>query len=331
MANIKDVAKKAGVSTATVSHVINGTRYVSEPTKQKVLKSMKELNYKPNIIARSLRSKESKIISFIVPDISNFFFTGIANHIEKRLKNKGYSLFLSNSNENLQQEKDLIDKINSHFIDGLIVAPCSGNHDFLKDKIQNNYPVIFIDRKPDGIKGTSILVNNEGASYEAVSKLIEKGHNKIGIITGLPGITTTHERLIGYKKAIIDHDLEIEENYIKIGDSKYNTGYKMTKKLLENTDISALFVTNNLMCVGALEYLNENNIKIPEEIAIIGFDDYKWASITNPPLSVIKQPIEKFGNKAVEELFKLLKDDTDNYFQENEVRLEAEFIQRLSC
>jgi len=330
MTNIKDVAKKAEVSTATVSHVINGTRFVSEPTKQKVLESMKELNYQPNKLASSLRSKKTNIIAFIVPDIANFFFTGIAHHIENKLENEGYSLFISNSGENIEKEKQQFEKLNSHYVDGIIVAPAKGDHSFLKDiNKENECPVVFIDRKPDNINGTSILVDNIRGSYQAVNYLISKGHKKIGIIAGLPGITTTHERLEGYKKALENNKISINGTYIEIGDSKYNAGYNLSKKLISNTDISALYVTNNLMCVGAMGYLNDKNISIPEEIAIIGFDDYKWASITNPPLSVISQPIKKISETAVKELMKLI--NKDEHKNNRVIRLKTKFIIRDSC
>jgi len=333
IATIKDVAEKAGVSTATVSHVINETRFVSESTKEKVIQSMKELNYKPNKLASSLRSKKSNIIGFIVPDIANFFFTGIAHYIEKELKQRGYSLFISNSDENIENEKQQFEKLKAHFVDGIIVAPAKGDHSFLVDmNKENECPIVFIDRKPDNIKGVSILVDNVNGSYKAITHFIEKGHKKIGIITGLPGITSTYERLEGYKKALADNNIPIKNGYIKIGDSRFDSGYKLTKELVKNTDISALYVTNNLMCVGAMEYLNDKDITIPDDIAIIGFDDYKWASITNPPLSVISQPIKKIGESTVKELMSLIRKDNNKKININKtIRMKTKFIIRESC
>ena len=336
MANIKDVAEKAGVSTATVSHVINNTRYVSEPTKQKVIESMNELNYKPNTIARSLRSNKTKMIGFIVPDISNFFFTGLANYIEDELKTRDYSLFIGNSNESIEDEKKQITKLKSQLIDGLIVAPAVGDHSFLKSlENSKDCPIVFVDRKPEGFNGLSVLADNFNGSYQAVKYLIEKGHEKIGIITGLPGLSTTRERLNGYKKALKDYNIQINTEFIEVGDSRFNTGYELTSKLFKDKNITALYVTNNLMCVGAMEFLNKHNISIPDEIAIIGFDDYNWASITNPPLSVIKQPIEKIGRTAAKELLNLLEKDNNinkrKLTDGNEIVFDTEFIERKSC
>jgi len=327
--SMKDVAKKAGVSTATVSHVINKTRFVRAETRKKALKAMKELNYYPNFAARSLRIRKSNTIGLLVPDISNLFFTSIAEGIESTLKRHGYHLILSNSNENLENEIEQIKIYNTQLIDGLIMAPVSGDHAFLNELFNGHYPVVFIDRKPKGFQGDCILVNNIKVTYDAISILIEKGHTKIGIITGLPGVTTTEERLIGYKKALTDYGLKINKNLIKVGDSRFESGYKLTKELLEHTDITALFVGNDLMTVGAMHFLKEKQVKIPSDLAIIGFDDCIWTSITDPPLTVIKQPSQKIGEKATELLIKRIKkEEIDEY---KEYRLPTKLVIRNSC
>ncbi|MFW6270773.1 MAG: LacI family DNA-binding transcriptional regulator [Bacillota bacterium] len=332
MANIKDVAEKAGVSTATVSHVINETRYVSEETKNKVLKSMDELNYEPNNIARSLRSKETKTIGFIVPDISNFFFTEMAHYIEQELKEKGYSLILNNSNEDIENEKKQLKTLYSQMIDGLIIAPTRGDQSYL-DKIRqrNKTPIVFIDRKPENINGIFILVDNYQGAYDAIELLIKKGYQKISIITGLSGLTTTKERLDGYKAALEENNIEVDDSLIKIGDSKYESGYKLTAELVENTDTDAIFVANNLMAIGSMFYLKKQKINIPSDIALIGFDNYKWAEITAPPLTSVRQPVDEMGIKSVEVLLKKIK---ENHLQQDfskEVRLKTEIIERESC
>jgi len=327
-ARMEDVAKKAGVSTATVSHVINETRFVAEDTKNKVVEAMKVLDYHPNSAARLLRSKESKIIGFLVPDISNTFFTRIAREIEVILSKKGYNLIVSNSDERIEKEKEQLKVYQSQLIDGLIMAPSANDHSYLEEKSED-YPIVFIDRKPNGFnQGDCVLVDNEKGSYQAIEHLIKKGHKKIGIITGLPGLTTTNERLNGYKKALKDYNIEVDENLIKIGDSKFDSGYKLTEELINLTDITALFVTNNLMTVGAMNFLKEKNIEIPEEIAIIGYDNYEWATITDPPLSVVKQPINEIGIKAAELILNRISEKKNNF---EDVRLENELIIRSSC
>lgn len=326
---MKDVAREAGVSTATVSHVINKTRFVEKETKNKVLRVMKKLRYYPNSAAQSLRSKKTKVIGLIVPDISNFFFTAIIKGIENTLKKYGYNLILSDSDENLEIEKDQIRVFNAKLVDGLIVAPASGDHTFLKKLLSRNSPVVFIDRKPQSYcPGDCVLVDNAEGAYKAVSVLIKKGHSRIGAITGMPGLTTSEERVEGYKRALVNYGIKVDQNLIKIGDGRYDSGYKLMKELFFNTTITALFVVNNLMTIGAMQFLKEKQIKVPDALAIIGFDDYKWASITNPPLSVVKQPSRRIGEKASELLIRRIKkEETGDY---KEYRLSTELIIRDS-
>lgn len=326
---MKDVAQKVGVSTATVSHVINKTRFVREETKKKVLKAIKGLNYYPDSAARSLRSRKSNVVGLLVPDISNFFFASIAKSVESTLKRNGYNLIFSNSNENLESEIEQIKILNAQLVDGLIMAPVPGDHTFLNELLNGDYPVVFIDRKPKGYQGDCVLGDNIKGTYDAISMLIKKGHSRIGIIIGLPGLTTTEERLIAYKKALIDYKLKIDEDLIKVGYSQFEEGYKSTKELLEHTDITALFVSNNLMTVGAIKYLKEKQVAIPGDIAIIGFDDYKWASITEPSLSMVKQPVHDIGEKASTLLIKRIKKEEIGTYKE--YRLPTRLVIRDSC
>lgn len=330
-ATMKDVAKQACVSVATVSHVINGTRYVSDEVRSKVLKTMRELGYTVNTIARSLRNQKTNTVGLIVPDISNFFFSEIVQSVESVLRENNYKLVLVNTNENIDYEKEHIRVLKNQLIDGLIVAPATSATDgqsYLSEMIDENCPIVFIDRKPKGYVGDCILANNSEATYNSIDFLIKKGHEKIGIITGIPGLTTTDERLEGYRKALKDNGLGIDEALIKIGDSKVGSGYKLTKELLSVQGITAIFVANNLMTIGSIKYLIEKQINIPKDIAIIGFDDYEWASISNPPLTVVKQPAYEIGEKAAQVLLERIKNPG---MENNEYRLDSTFIVRNSC
>ena len=326
---MKDVAREAGVSTATVSHVINKTRFVEKETKDKVLRVMKKLDYYPNFAAQSLRSQKTKVIGLIVPDIANFFFTALIRGTENTLRKYGYNLILADSDENLEIEKEQVRVFNAKLIDGLIVAPASGDHAFLEKLLNRNSPVVFINRKPQGYcPGDCVLVDNAEGAYKAVSALINKGHSRIGVITGVPGLTTSEERVEGYERALVDYGIKVDQNLIKIGNSRYDGGYKLMKELLLNSNITALFVVNNLMTIGAIQFLKEKHVKVPDELAIIGFDDYKWASITNPPLSVVKQPSRRIGEKASELLIRRIKkEETGDY---KEYRLLTELVIRES-
>lgn len=302
---IKTVADRAGVSTATVSHVINNTRYVSDETKQKVYQAMEELDYRPNFVARSLRSQKSKTIGLIVPmlpsDTSNFFFMTVAQGIQYALKQHGYHLLLSNNTtEDTEEEMEQIRLFNSQLIDGLILASCANDVGYLKDIVGGQYPVVFIDRKPGNYNGDFVTADSYGGTYEAVEKLILKGHRRIGFMTGGLGITTSDERFSGYKNALKQHGIEFDPSLVRISPASFENGYESARQLLAEDNLTALFIANNVLTMGAVMCLQERRIRIPEDLAVIGFDDYDWTKITTPPLSVIRQPAYEIGVKAAE-------------------------------
>ncbi|ADD03335.1 transcriptional regulator, LacI family [Thermoanaerobacter italicus Ab9] len=331
-ANIKDVARKANVSTATVSHVINNTRYVSEEVKSRVIQAMKELNYRPNSVARSLRSKKSNTIGLIVPvrveDTSSFFFMSVAQGIESALKKHGYNLLLSNSNENIEYEKEQIRIFNSLLIDGLIITPTAEEHSYLNEILTTSYPVVFIDRRPRGVEGDCVLSDGYTGTYEAICYMIQKGYKRIGYISGPMGLTTSDERFEGYKRAILDNGFEIELSLIKEAEATYKNGYELAKELVNEQKVTAIFAANNVMTIGALEFLQEQNLKIPEDVAIIGFDDYEWTKIISPPLTVVKQYPYDLGIKAAEVLLDRIKNPKKKY---KEYRLPTKLVIRHSC
>lgn len=332
VASIKQVASVAGVSTATVSHVINGTRHVTEDTKAKVLQAMKELDYRPNSVARSLRSQKSKIIGLVIPlsasDTANFFFMSIAQGIEEVLKEHGYNLILSNSNERAADESEQIKVFNSQLIDGLLLAPTAEGHDNLQD-VLGCYPVVFIDRKPQGITGDCVLADGYGGTYEAIEMLLKRGHTRIGYITGPLGLTTSDERLAGYQRALRDNGVAVDNSLIQQGTASFEHGYTAARTLVNEQQVTALFVANNIMTIGAISFLQDTKVSVPAKLAIIGFDDYDWARITTPPLTVIRQPSFELGRKAAQILLKRLTEPGKGDY--HECRLPTELIIRDSC
>ncbi|WP_226670773.1 LacI family DNA-binding transcriptional regulator [Metabacillus litoralis] len=330
-ASIKDVAEKAGVSTATVSHVINQTRFVAEETKLKVMQTMKELDYRPNSIARSLRSAKSKTIGLLIPvtgsDTSNFFFMSIAQGIESKLKEHGYNLILSNSNEDIENEQEQIKSFNSQLIDGLIIAPTGLDSSYLEKTLSGTYPVVFIDRKPRGFNGDFVLVDNFRGTYDAVQLLVKKGHRYIGYLTGTLGLSSVDERLQGYKKALEKNNIPLNDKHIREGKPSFDSGYQLTKEIMEEEKITALIVSNNVMTMGAMAFLQEKQMKIPDQLAVIGYDDYDWAKITTPPLTVIKQPAFDLGVTAGETLIERINNPEKVY---SEVTLVTDMIIRQS-
>ena len=325
---IKDVATAAGVSIATVSHVLNRTRNVSDATRRKVEKAMKDLEYCPNYLAKSLKENKSNVIGLVVPDISNFFFTEIAGAVEMRLRKLGYNLILCNTDENLEQEKQQIAHLQSYMVSGMIIAPTTREYNYRKLFHTYDYPVVFIDRRLNTPQGDCVYVDTKSVSMEATEYLISKGHKRIAFIGALPELSTTVDRFGGYAEALKAHGIPLDMDIVGFGGAKDDSGYEICRKLLSHKDVTALFVSTSMMSIGAMRYLVESNISIPDEIAIIGFDDYMWTGITSPPLSNIKQPTVELGERATDILMKRIEDRNTDI--RNEV-LKAHLIIRESC
>lgn len=325
---LKDVASKAGVSVATVSHVVNNTKPVSEKTKARIEEAIKELSYTPNFLAKSLKENRTKVIGLIIPDISNYYFTEIASIIEQRLNDAGYNMILCNSNENLELEIQHIQQLKAYMVSGMIIAPTTMDFDYRKLVASQDYPIVFIDRKLSTLQGDSIIADGACAVEEAVSYLIKKGHKRIGFIGANRGLSTTANRFLGYQNALKKNGIPLDSSLCVFGEPKINPAMSLCSQLFSQTNISALLVSSSLMSIGAVQFFTKNNIKIPEQIAMIGYDDYIWSTITAPPLSTIKQPTSEIGYKAAETMLNRLENGNTPI---TEILLNSEFIIRESC
>lgn len=332
MANIKDVARKAGVSIATVSHVINGTRFVSKEATEKVHQAIMELNYSPNALANSLRTKKSKTIGLVIPighdENSNIFIMQIVLGIDSILREKGYSALLANSRDDLRYEKDAVKDLITRQIEGLIIAPALGDYSEMRELL-NGREYIFVDRRPEGMDGEDVILSDSQAgSFEAVRKMIEYGHSKIGILCEPIGKYPNSDlRFLGYKKAMQEAGLEIKDSYIRGCEANLDAGYIQTKWLIENTEITALFAVSNTMGMGAVKYIQQSKKKIPDDISITVFDDCDWTAIYNPPLSTIRQDGYEMGKKSAQILLQRL--DNQEY-PKKEYKLPTQLIIRDS-
>jgi len=328
MPSIKDVANKAGVSTATVSRVINNTSFVSSKVKKRVLKAMDELDYQPNLAAKSLRSKKSNIIGLLMPDIANPFYMNVIKGIEKVMRENSYNILVSNSDDDIEIEKQQLKIFNSQLVDGLIMRATHDDHSFL-NKYFDNCPIVFVDCKPINFtKGDMVLANNIEGSFRAINMLLKNGHKKIGYIGGIPTLTTTEERKIGYKKALLHAGLNPQDSLIKLGNSRIDSGYKFAAELVKKEKVTAIFSGNNLITLGVMKFLKEQNIIIPDEVSVVGFDDIEWASFTDPKITTIKQPSKKIGIKAAKLLLQRIQSENEKKYQE--YRLAVNVISRNS-
>ena len=309
MATIRDVARLAGVSVATVSHVINGTRPVAPETAARVWKAIKELDYHPNAVARSLRTRTTHAIGVVVSDITNPFFATLVRGAEDAALEAGYSIIVCNSDEDLQKEDLYVNMLRRRRMDGLLIAPVrDGASPAVRELAQSGITFVFVDRKAKGIEADAVLSDNVRGAYLATKHLIERGHERIGIILGIKGATTTEERFRGYRKALEEHDLAVDERLVVYGGYRADGGQEALSGLLSLPDRpSAVFSTNNLMTLGALRELRQRCIKIPGEMAIVGFDELEWAELVEPPLTVVSQRPYEIGYRAVKLLLERIR------------------------
>ena len=305
---IKDIAREAGVSVTTVSRVLNNKADVSDKTREKVLKIIDRLNYNPNSIARGLVMNKTYTIGLIVPDISNAFFAEIAKAIEDELREYGYSVIFCNTDNDKDREKESIDLLRSKQVDGLIGAFSHDSKDEVLALGKAGFPIVQIDRLVDDSQIPFVIIDNILSGYEATEYLIKKGHRRIAHITGALDTNTGIRRAEGYRKALQEYGIEIDEELVMEGDFSQESGYLAMKEILErNKDLTAVFAGNDMMALGAYRAIYAAGLKIPEDISIIGHDDFTLASLVSPALTTMQQPIYKIGKVAASLLIDIIK------------------------
>jgi LacI family transcriptional regulator len=304
---LSDIAKKSGLSVSTVSRVINKKtkKYrISKEVEQLVLKAAKDLNYRPNQLARSLRLKKTQTIGLVAPDISNPFFAQIIKTIQTELHKLHYSLVVCDSDESLELEIEHANLLFSKGIDGLIVMPVGQQYDHFQFLLDNGVPVVTVDRGFDELKTSMVVIDNEDGAFAAVEHLIRSGHRRIAIIQGLPDTFTTNGRLKGYRDALKRYRVPVDESLIVGKDFRKENGYIETKFLLKSAQPpTALFTTGDLITLGAIEAINEERLRIPQDISLVAFDDLESASFFSCPITAISQPREALGEMAVKVLY----------------------------
>lgn len=303
MATMKNVAEKAGVSTSTVSHVINGTRYVSPELKEKVEKVMEELDYSPHAAARSLRSQKTHTVAFVASDITNAFMANVARGIEEVANQKDYQLIIANTDED--QEKEVVQLkglLYEERVDGLVISPTGKSREEFEQF--DDLPIVFVDRAVPGVEADTVLAKNVEGAYKLTNHLIERGHERIGIVLGLKNILTSSERLEGYRKALQGAGLGFDESLVRRGNFKAGKALEATKELLElNPPPTAIFTVNNKTTDGALQAIKESKFNWPEDIEIGGFDDLDCLSFMDLPLTTVVQKPKKMGIEAANLLY----------------------------
>ena len=313
---ISDVARLAGVSTATVSHTINSTRYVSEETKEKVFKAIAELGYTPDASARSFRTGKKKTVGFIVPDISNKFFGTMIESVENYLSAHGYHLIIANTKENMEREEKNIRLLSAGLVDGLLIASTMDDFARLDNLIPAGFPVVLVDRTFEAKKYSSICVSNFQPIYRSICRLAGKGAKRVGIIGGLPRLSSTEERISAYRQAVADCGRAQEEALIRFGDSMENSALACLDELLEQ-NCDGIVVCQGLMASETVIYLHKKGIQPGKDIELVSFVDYdsNFNELYANQMDMIVQPVEELGRAAGEQILRRIENPDEPVFE----------------
>jgi LacI family transcriptional regulator len=307
MATVQDVARHAGVSVATVSYVLNGTRFVSAGLRERVLAAVRELHYEPNAAARTLRSNRSHTLGLILPDLRNPFFTETVRGVEDMAEARGYTVLLANSDEDPRREATHLRVLRAKHVDGLILAPAGGPYQELQQLVDTGFPLVLLDRDLARLGAPVVMLDNEAAARAAVDHLIRLGHQRIGMISGRPPISSTVDRQRGYRRALDAAGLSFDQQLVAMGGSTIEGGVAAAGTLLElPSPPTAIFAANNLMTIGAVMAIERHGLSIPGDIALVGFDDFPWADVFRPRLTTVAQPLYELGRAAAELVLKQL-------------------------
>ena len=299
---LTDVAARAGVSTATVSRVLNGLGPTSEDVRTRVVRAAAELDYHPNWIARSLRARRTNTVGLVLQDIENPFFTSLVKGAERAAGTRGWNLILCNSDEDVEREEALIRTLAERKIDGLLLCPAAGPHAFLT-RYRGHLPIVAVNRLIPGAPVPSVTADNQLGAYQAAAHLLAKGMRPLALLLGTPGLSTTEARLVGCRRAAEAFALAPEAMRVKVGYGRTREGYKAAGECLDETPRPrAILAFNNLMAEAALRAIHDRGLRCPEDVALIGFDDFRSAAALTPPLTVVEQDPERMGEKAVEVL-----------------------------
>lgn len=313
MANIKDVARKSRVSIATVSNVLNNVPTVSKAIRKSVEKAIKELNYKPNLVAKSLAKGRTQTIACIIPDICNPFFPELVRGATDKASQLGYNLFLGNIDNDSEKEIEYIRNFVSQGVDGIIIATsdCSDKNAERLNEIKDlGIPVVMVDRELEGLDRDLVVVDNIKCAYSAVLHLIEMGYRKIGIILGPMNTWTATQRFEGAKKAL--EEKNISQKFVYSGAFAFETGFRAMQNFLQKNgkQIDAIFCANDMIAIGALKGIEQSGYRVPEDIGVIGFDDLYISSLIKPALTTIHQPTNELGTIAVNMLIERIQGQT---------------------
>ncbi|WP_051309036.1 LacI family DNA-binding transcriptional regulator [Desulfogranum japonicum] len=325
---IKDIAEAAGVSTATVSRVLNGKQHVRPEVQKKVLEIVKQMNYSPNRAAQSLRSRQSSMIGLVVADIQNPFFASVCRAVEDVSQAHNYSIILCNTDENPEKEQMYLELLQNENAAGIILSPTKRLAKHFPQELANQTPMVLIDRKVEGVDVDSVLIDNFSAAKTLTTHLLGNGLKRIAGLFGSPSITG-EERLLGYQAAFQESGIKIDPDLIIELPAKMENAHEAVTKLLESeSPPEAIMTSSGLLANGAFRAIRDKEIEIPGTLAFATFDESPWTSMTRPAITVIEQPTYDIGMTAGEMLIKRIREQSRPTRQ---VVLSSRLIIRQSC
>jgi len=306
---VKDVALQSGVSTATVSRVLNGDPRISAETTARVSQVIRDLGYAPNHFARGLKTSRSYTVGFLAPEFLNEFFMGIAQGVESRLRADHYSLVICSSSERPDEEKARLGTLLNQGVDGLIVIPSGSSGVHFEAAAARGIPLVFVDRTVGDFSSDAVLVDNINGTYQAIEVLLLKGHSRIGFLGGDQRLTSARERYDGYRRALDDYRVPLDESLVRFGDFHTASGFQLMKELMETANPpSWVFVSNYFMHIGATRFLMENP-GLPVVPSIVSFDEMELSFSLGYCRMIVRQPIRDIGTRAAEFLLSRISGD----------------------
>lgn len=328
MIKMEEVAKLAEVSTATVSRVLSKPDKVTEKTRKKVLEAIKQLNYQPNGLARSFRTRETKTILVIVPDIANIFFSKVLRGIEVVAREQQYQVILGNTDNIVERELEYFDILRQRKADGVILLTARTHRQYI-EQISLDFPLVLACEYLEGSDIPTVSIDNISSARKATEYLIQLGHRRIGYISGPMSVILNRDRLKGYTQALSTHGMETESMLIQEGDYSFESGYSLAMKFLamENPP-SAIFSANDDMAIGCVKAAQASGLRVPEDLSVVGFDNIITSQIVSPPLTTIAQPMYEIGERAMRLMLDLIKQEP---LKRRQFVMEDQMIIRSSC
>ena len=324
---IKDIARRLDISYATVSRALNDRYGVHPETKEKILAMAQEMNYFPNAIARGLVNKHTETIGLVIPDITNPFFPEVARGIEDRAEEKGYSVFLCNTNWEQEREAKYLSLLRKKRVDGIILAPVSNKSPLEKGFYDRSMPLVFVSEVRRGMGKSYVAIDNVHGGYIATRHLIHKGYRRIGFFGAAQDELTSEERYQGYKRALREAGLREYKKFVRFGDYSTNTGNRLITGMIKKGDYpDAVFAVNDLFALSVMQGILGSGLNIPRDIAVIGFDDIPFASFPEIRLTTVAQPKYQMGRIAADLLLEQIYEKSGA--EKKEIILETELIER---